>query len=123
MTPAEAPLRARRDPVDENKPNPLPASVYVNFMRVGYQQSEFFLAFGQVGQDRAAAHLLSSLVTTPAHAKAMLQALSEAVSKYEGRFGPIPMPAPAAQRDGESQQPGAPTREQAKRTQPTRKAG
>lgn len=97
--------------MDDNKPNPLPASVYVNFLRVGSQESEFFLSFGQVGEDRSAATLLSSLVTTPTHAKAMLQALTQAVAQFEARFGPIPAPAPA------------PASTSPSRVQPERKAG
>lgn len=72
------------------KTTQLPPAVYVNFLQVAQRQSEFFLAFGQVPQHQeAAAHLLSSFVTTPAHAKSMCEALADAVRRYEERFGPI----------------------------------
>ena len=75
---------------NESKNGVLPPSTYVNFLRVANNQSEFFLSFGQVAQEQGAgAHLASSLVTTPAHAKAMLRALSEAIERHEQRFGEI----------------------------------
>jgi hypothetical protein len=75
----------------------LPPSSYVNFLRVANNQSEFFLSFGQIAQEQATgAHLVSSLITTPAHAKAMLRALGEAIERHEQRFGEIPaIEAPA----------------------------
>ena len=84
----------------EPKSGVLPPSSYVNFLRVANNQSEFFLSFGQIAQEQAAgAHLVSSLITTPAHAKAMLRALADAVERHEQRFGDIPViepPAPQA---------------------------
>jgi hypothetical protein len=87
---------------NEPRAGVLPPSSYVNFLRVANNQSEFFLSFGQVAQEQAAgAHLVSSLVTSPAHAKAMLRALQDAIERHEERFGEIPVveppaPAPAA---------------------------
>jgi len=109
--------------MDDNKPSspPLPAAVYVNFLRVGSQESEFFLAFGQVGEDRSAATLLSSLVTTPTHAKAMLQALTQAVAQFETRFGPIPTPAPASPGGAKGPSAAAPPPSPTGRMQPKRK--
>ena len=73
----------------------LPPALYVNFLRVEPQRSEVFLAFGQLaGADAGEAHLVASLVTSPAHAKSMLRALAEAVARYEERFGEIPAAAP-----------------------------
>ena len=108
--------------MDENRDAALPPALYVNFMRVGYQSSEFFLAFGQVGQDRGAAHLLSSLVTTPAHAKVMLAALRQAVERYEQQHGEIELPASASAAPAAAAA-AAPPRDPAGRTQPARKAG
>ena len=72
----------------------MPPSVYANFLRVASQDSEFFLAFGQVSPGgQPGAHALACLVTTPRHAKAMLDALRKAVEAHEERFGPIPAPA------------------------------
>ena len=70
----------------------LPPSPYVNFLRVALANSEFHLAFGQMAPGQRQAHLVSSLVTTPFHAKAMLKALSETVERYEEKFGEIELP-------------------------------
>ena len=69
---------------------PIARAGYVNFLRVAHQRSEFFLQFGLVLRQRAPrALLVSSLVTSPAHAKSMHRALGEAVARYEQRFGEI----------------------------------
>ena len=86
--------------MDDSKRAPLPPAAYVNFLRVAHQPNEFFLVFGQIAQrEGAAAHLVSSLVTSPATAKSMLRALAESVERYERRFGEIrsDLPAPAAE--------------------------
>jgi len=72
------------------KTNPVSPAAYVNLFRVGHQRSEFFLQFGLVLEQHAPrGHLVSSLVTSPAHAKSMLRALGEAVARYEQDFGEI----------------------------------
>lgn len=83
--------------MNDPKNNALPPAAYVNFLRIARNPSEIFLAFGQVasGQDDAA-HLVSSLVTTPPNAKAMLHALSEAVRMHEEQFGEIQLGEPPA---------------------------
>jgi len=85
---------------NEPKNGVLPPSAYVNFLRVANNQSEFFLSFGQVAQEQGTgatgAHLVASLVTSPAHAKAMLRALAEAVERHEQRFGEIAAVEPTA---------------------------
>ncbi len=68
----------------------IPPAVYANFLRVAPQRSELFLLFGQVaGPQASGAHIVGSIVTSPAHAKAMLHALGDAVQRYEERYGPI----------------------------------
>jgi hypothetical protein len=68
-----------------------PPAAYVNFLQVASGRAEFFLAFGQLVQgETAQGHLVSRLVTSPLHAKAMLEALTEAVERFEERFGEIP---------------------------------
>jgi hypothetical protein len=80
---------------NEPKNGLLPPSTYVNFLRVANNQSEFFLSFGQIAQEQGAgAHLVSSLVTSPTHAKAMLRALQDAVERHEQRFGEIAVVEP-----------------------------
>lgn len=92
------------------KQNAMPPAAYANFLRISRQPSEFFLAFGQVASGHGdAAHLVSALVTTPANAKAMLHALSEAIRMHEEQYGEIPpaeTPATPA-RDGATGRRGA----------------
>ncbi len=90
--------------MDESEQAPFPAAVYVNFLRVAHQHSEFFLTFGQIAAEPVAgAQLVSALVTSPAHAKAMLKALAEAIERYESRYGEIPALESAAPRAGLSE--------------------
>jgi len=86
----------------------LPPAAYVNFFQVSQRQSEFFFAFGQMAQERGtSAHLLSSMVTSPTHAKSMLAALTDAVARYEGRFGEIPVVAATDPNAESSQRAGS----------------
>jgi hypothetical protein len=74
----------------------MPPATYVNFLRIAQSSGELFLAFAQTsGEASTSAHLVASLVTSPAHAKAMLRALAQAVALHESRFGVIPEPAAA----------------------------
>ena len=84
--------------MDNPKAQTFPAGSYVNFLRIAHGSSEIYLAFGQAAPGQTtAAHLLSSLVTTPVHAKAMLRALSATLERYEEQFGKIPEPKAEAQ--------------------------
>jgi len=77
--------------MDDPKAKPTPAGAYTNWLRVAHGPSEIYLAFGQTAPGQtSAAHLLSSLVTTPVHAKAMLRALDKTIKSYEKQFGEIP---------------------------------
>ena len=99
--------------MDGSKNPMLPPAVYANYLRVAHQQSEFFLTFGQAQGQAGSAHLAASLVTSPAQAKAMLEALSESVKRYEKRFGPIPAneaPAPATAKPARVAAKAAPKR-------------
>ena len=79
------------------KETTLPPAAFVNLLRVGFNPGEFYLTFAQLAQGSSGgAHLVSSLVTSPARAKAMLSALSESVERYEERFGEIAEHAPDA---------------------------
>ena len=81
------------------KPQPLPPSTFVNFLRITHTAGgEFYFDFGQITRDAEAAHLLVSLVTTAMTAKAMLDALSKNVEKYEEKYGTIPELPPAGDR-------------------------
>ena len=85
--------------MNDPKTATIPPGAYVNFLRVALAPSEFHLVFAQLAPGQTpAAHLVSSLVTTPVHAKAMLRALAETIERYEEQFGEIPViePEPVA---------------------------
>ncbi len=86
--------------MDDPKAQMFPAGAYVNLLRLAHGPSEVYLAFAQTAPGRSpAAHLLSSLVTTPVHAKEMLRALAKTIERYEEQFGEIPViePQPEAE--------------------------
>lgn len=68
----------------------LPPALYFNVMRVSHTPREFFFELGQLADPEAGtATLVARVVTSPAHAKAMLQALGANIRKYEERYGTI----------------------------------
>ena len=62
---------------------------YANCLRVGHNAFEFVLDFGQVFSENEKAELCARIVTSPNHAKAMLETLQEAVDTFEQTFGCI----------------------------------
>jgi hypothetical protein len=78
---------------DQKTTAPLPPSQFINTMRVRHSQREFYFDFGQlsgVGDGTTGiAHLIATVVTTPAHAKEMLKVLEANVGLYEDRYGVI----------------------------------
>ncbi|MFI5119257.1 MAG: DUF3467 domain-containing protein [Thermoanaerobaculia bacterium] len=94
------------------KPEPKPPSiqfsiddsvangVYVNFANIIHNPAEFVLDFGRVVPGRTDVRVLSRVLTTPVHAKQLLNALSQNVALYEKTFGAIrtdfEAPRPAA---------------------------
>ena len=82
----------------DQKTAPLPPAQFINTMRVRHSQNEFYFDFGQISDvgDGASgiAHLIATIVTTPAHAKAMLRALETNIGLFEQRFGLIEESAP-----------------------------
>lgn len=62
---------------------------YSNLAVITHSHSEFVLDFASMlpGMDQPCVH--SRIVMTPEHAKRLLNALMDNVSKYESNFGPI----------------------------------
>lgn len=67
----------------------IPTAAYFNVMRVSHNRREFFFDFAQSGVEAGVANLLTRMVTSPGHAKAMLLAMADNVGKYEQKFGEI----------------------------------
>ncbi|HEY3348916.1 MAG TPA: DUF3467 domain-containing protein [Thermoanaerobaculia bacterium] len=63
--------------------------VYVNFANIIHNPAEFVLDFGRVVPGRTDVRVLSRVLTSPVHAKQLLNALSQNVALYEKTFGPI----------------------------------
>ena len=85
----------------DSKPEPQPPSlqfsiddsvasgVYVNFANIIHNPAEFVLDFGRVVPGRSDVRVLSRILTTPVHAKQILNALAQNVALYEKNFGTI----------------------------------
>jgi len=69
-----------------------PPAQYVNLMQVASTEREFFFDFAQASNNPpGSAALIARIVTSPAHARAMFDALAEQIRKHEERFGEIPV--------------------------------
>ncbi len=63
--------------------------VYVNFANIIHNPAEFVIDFGRVVPGRTDVRVLSRVLTSPVHAKQLLNALSQNVALYEKTFGNI----------------------------------
>ncbi len=63
--------------------------VYVNFANIIHNPSEFVIDFGRVVPGRNDVRVLSRILTSPLHAKQLLNALAQNVALYEKSFGTI----------------------------------
>ncbi len=68
--------------------------VYSNLAVITHSSSEFVLDFAQMMPGAPKPKVASRIVMTPDHAKRLLAALSENVSKYESENGEIKMHKP-----------------------------
>lgn len=70
---------------------------YCNLVMFHHNNEEFTLQFIYVFPNVPQGKLLSSVIVSPGHAKRILRALGENISRYEAQFGPIretPEPTP-----------------------------
>jgi hypothetical protein len=67
----------------------LPERRYANYFAVGHNPFEFLFDIGQYYPEQGPARFDALLVTSPAYAKAFLQALQKAVDEYQQAFGAI----------------------------------
>jgi hypothetical protein len=70
---------------------------YSNLAMIAHSDSEFILDFIFVQPQAARAKVRSRILTSPAHAKRLLAALKDNISKYEAKFGEIKAGATAEQ--------------------------
>ena len=74
---------------------------YANLAIITHSSSEFILDFVRVMPGLPKAGVQSRIVMTPEHAKRLMFALQDYVTKYEQNFGQIRMPEQQAQ-DGKT---------------------
>jgi hypothetical protein len=80
---------------------PTSAGHYVNFANILHNPTEFVIDFGRIVPGRPDVKILSRILTTPVHAKQLLNALAQNIGIYERQYGPIPeiAAAPAPPRE------------------------
>ena len=71
---------------------------YANLVVVHHNAEEFTLNFVYLFPTLPQGKLVASLIVNPAHAKRLVRALQENVTRYEAQFGPLPEgPGPATE--------------------------
>lgn len=63
---------------------------YANYFKVGHNNFEFVIDFGQFYPDSKGAHLHTRIITSPIYAKALLRTLRESVERHEQNLGLTP---------------------------------
>ena len=63
--------------------------IYSNLAIITHSPAEFVMDFVRVMPGMPKAKVMSRVVVTPQHAKRLLKALNENVTKYEAQHGPI----------------------------------
>jgi hypothetical protein len=63
--------------------------LYSNLAMIHHNAEEFTLNFIYLFPNTPQGKLVSSIIVSPGHAKRLLRALSENISRYEAQFGPI----------------------------------
>ena len=69
---------------------------YSNLAIISHSQSEFIIDFATVLPGLAKPEISNRIVMTPEHAKRLLNALADNISKYENQFGKIGVGEPKA---------------------------
>src|SRR5438477_7845720 len=62
---------------------------YINFANIIHSPSEFVIDLGRVVPGRPDVKIYSRVITTPLHAKQLLEALAHNIGLYESKFGEI----------------------------------
>lgn len=68
--------------------------IYSNLAIITHSAAEFIIDFTRVVPGVPKAKVYARIITTPQHAKMLLKALSENISKFEARFGEIKIDTP-----------------------------
>lgn len=62
---------------------------YANYFEIGQNAAEFILDFGQAYSEEDVRRVHTRIVTTPPHAKALLQILEASIERHEQVYGDI----------------------------------
>ena len=62
---------------------------YINFANIIHSPSEFVIDLGRIVPGKPDVKVYSRVITTPLHAKQLLQALAQNISLFEQKFGEI----------------------------------
>jgi hypothetical protein len=65
-------------------------SRYANYLKIGRNAFEFLFDFGQSHREGREPQFHTRIITSPAYAKAFLNALHDAIESYENDYGTIP---------------------------------
>lgn len=76
-------------PVQFTMDETVATGVYVNFANIIHNPAEFVIDFGRIVPGRTDVRILSRVLTSPVHAKQLLNALAQNVAIYEKAYGPI----------------------------------
>ncbi|MFN2270266.1 MAG: DUF3467 domain-containing protein [Anaerolineae bacterium] len=68
-------------------------ATYANLAVITHTASEIIVDFARVLPNTPKAKVYSRIITTPMHAKLLLRALNDNLTKYEEQFGEIKLPA------------------------------
>ena len=77
----------KRREINLRMPEQIAGGVYANGMMVQHTADEFVLDFAVVMG--GAGHVVSRVITSPGHAKRIMEALQENIARYEAAHGPI----------------------------------
>ena len=62
---------------------------YINFANIIHSPSEFVIDLGRVVPGRPEVKIYSRVITTPLHAKQLLEALAHNIGLFESKYGEI----------------------------------
>jgi hypothetical protein len=97
---AEAPPNPEAPQLQFSMDENVSTGVYINFANIIHNPAEFVIDFGRVVPGRPDVKVLSRVLTSPVHAKQLLNALAQNVALYEKSYGVI-------RTDFENRAPGA----------------
>ena len=85
MNPPKPPQQQINIKIDEK----VGEGVYANFFMVVHNQSEYVMDFGRIVPGVPDVKIYSRVMTTPQHAKQLLNVLKQNIEQYEKQFGEI----------------------------------